>query len=288
MGSNLARLAAAWDDARMDCLMMLALASTSHGYQGRGDFALESDGRIRRRAVEQEIVPFAFTGVSIAHPRLFDGSPEGAFSLNVVWSRAIAAGRAYGMRMDGVWMHVGTPEALARSRAVPERRCVESESKKGAGVAQRGASTRFRRAAVPDGAGRGAAGGRPAGARAGARPGPLQLADITLLLPTRRATRALQEAFLKASGGAALLLPKIRPIIGAAEEDLGALASADDFAADAAGELRPRDQRHRAAAGARQAGHGVVRGERGRGRTSPVDGARTPRRRPGWRASSPG
>jgi MurNAc alpha-1-phosphate uridylyltransferase len=115
VGSNLTRLAAAWDDAAMDCLLMLALASGSHGYQGRGDFALASDGRIRRRRVEQEIVPFAFTGVSIAHPRLFDGSPEGAFSLNKVWSRAIEAGRAYGVRMDGVWMHVGTPAALAEA-----------------------------------------------------------------------------------------------------------------------------------------------------------------------------
>jgi MurNAc alpha-1-phosphate uridylyltransferase len=115
VGSNLARLAGAWDDARMDCLMLLAPASASHGYQGRGDFALESDGRIRRRKVEQELVPFAFTGVSVAHPRLFDGSPDGAFSLNLVWSRAIAAGRAYGMRMDGVWMHVGSPDALAEA-----------------------------------------------------------------------------------------------------------------------------------------------------------------------------
>src|SRR2546429_596357 len=72
-----------------------------------------------------------------------------------------------------------------------------------------------------------------------ARPGPLLLADTTLLLPTRRATRALQEAFLAAAGGTALLLPRIRPIIGAAEEDLGALASAEDLATDDACELRP-------------------------------------------------
>ncbi len=115
VGANLAQLAQAWNDERMDCLLLLALASTSHGYQGRGDFALESDGRIRRRKVEQEIVPFAFTGVSIAHPRLFDASPDGPFSLNLVWSRAIAAGRAHGVRMDGVWMHVGTPEALTEA-----------------------------------------------------------------------------------------------------------------------------------------------------------------------------
>jgi N-acetyl-alpha-D-muramate 1-phosphate uridylyltransferase len=115
VGSNLARLAGAWNEVGMDCLMLLAPAAASHGYQGRGDFALESDGRIRRRRVEQELVPFAFTGVSVAHPRLFEASPDGAFSLNLVWSRAIAVARAYGVRMDGVWMHVGSPEALAEA-----------------------------------------------------------------------------------------------------------------------------------------------------------------------------
>jgi len=114
VGSNLARLFDSWDGTRMDCLLMLAPASISQGYQGRGDFALEADGRIRRRG-EQEVVPFVFAGVSIAHPRLFGGSPEGAFSLNLLWSRSIAAGRAWGMRMEGVWMHVGTPEALAQA-----------------------------------------------------------------------------------------------------------------------------------------------------------------------------
>ena len=121
VGSNLARLIQAWDDARMDCLMMLALASHSLGYHGRGDFAFESDGRIRRRRMEQELVPFAFTGVSLAHPRLFEGSPEGAFSLNLVWDKAIAAGRAYGMRMEGTWMHVGSPDALAQAEQRLER-----------------------------------------------------------------------------------------------------------------------------------------------------------------------
>ncbi len=115
VGSNLARLSAVWDGGSMDCLMLLAAASTSRGYQGRGDFALESNGHIRRRRAEQEMVPFVFTGVSLAHPRLFEGSPDGAFSLNLVWNKAIAAGRAYGVRMEGVWMHVGTPEALAEA-----------------------------------------------------------------------------------------------------------------------------------------------------------------------------
>jgi MurNAc alpha-1-phosphate uridylyltransferase len=115
VGQNLVRLMEAWDDRRMDCLMLLALASQSLGYQGRGDFAFDADGRIRRRRVEQELVPFAFTGVSMAHPRLFERSPDGAFSLNAVWNTAIAAGRAFGLRMEGMWMHVGSGDALAQA-----------------------------------------------------------------------------------------------------------------------------------------------------------------------------
>jgi ATP-dependent helicase/nuclease subunit B len=73
----------------------------------------------------------------------------------------------------------------------------------------------------------------------GTRPGALQLADATVLLPTRRATRALQEAFLRASGGSALLLPKIRPIVGITDESLGGLGTPEDLATDSAGELLP-------------------------------------------------
>ncbi len=115
IGANLTRLMDAWDDTRMDCLMLLALASSSYGYQGRGDFGFDADGRIRRRKNQQEIVPFAFTGVSIAHPRLFANAPGGVFSLNKMWDQAIEAGRAFGLRMEGIWMHVGTPEALAQA-----------------------------------------------------------------------------------------------------------------------------------------------------------------------------
>ena len=103
VGSNLARLIAGLG-RRAHGLPDAAgaLASHSLGYQGRGDFAFESDGRIRRRRVEQEIVPFAFTGVSIAHPRLFDGAARRARSRSTpCGTQAIAAGRPIGMRMEG-------------------------------------------------------------------------------------------------------------------------------------------------------------------------------------------
>jgi MurNAc alpha-1-phosphate uridylyltransferase len=114
VGSNIARLCAAFDSDRMDSLMLLALGATSMGYDGHGDFVMASDGVLARRGERRE-APFVFTGVSIAHPRLFEGAPEGPFSLNLLWDRAIAKGRLHGLRLDGVWMHVGTPEGVTEA-----------------------------------------------------------------------------------------------------------------------------------------------------------------------------
>jgi len=108
---NLADLAGRWDPAQMDALLLLADAQDSLGYGGAGDFVLGKDGRLTRRA-QDETAPYVFAGVSIAHPRLFAGSPQGAFSLNPLWDRAIAAGRLFGATLKGEWMHIGTPEAL--------------------------------------------------------------------------------------------------------------------------------------------------------------------------------
>lgn len=110
--TNLGRLLNHWDEDAMDCLLLLAPTVASLGYHGRGDFALDPAGRLRRRG-EREIVPFAFAGVSIAHPRIFDDMPEGPFSLNRPWDRSIEGGRAFGVRLEGHWMHVGDPAAVA-------------------------------------------------------------------------------------------------------------------------------------------------------------------------------
>jgi N-acetyl-alpha-D-muramate 1-phosphate uridylyltransferase len=116
VGSNIARLCEAWNDETMDFLLLVALASSSVGYDGRGDFNMQADGLMIRRA-EREMAPFAFTGVSIAHPRAFKDAPAGAFSLNALWSRAIENQRLYGVRLDGIWMHIGTPEAVTAAEA---------------------------------------------------------------------------------------------------------------------------------------------------------------------------
>lgn len=112
VGSNIARMKAAFDPERMDSLLLLALGAESLGYDGRGDFVMASDGALERRSEGRES-PFVFAGVSIVHPRFFEGAPEGRFSLNTLWDRAMARGRLYGLRLEGTWMHIGTPEAVA-------------------------------------------------------------------------------------------------------------------------------------------------------------------------------
>ncbi|HEX4080389.1 MAG TPA: nucleotidyltransferase family protein [Rhizomicrobium sp.] len=113
-GHALERMIARWNPEQMDALLLAALLVTSIGYDGRGDFVMDADGRLSRVA-DQRLSPFAYPGVQIVHPRLFDGSKPGEFSINPLWDRAIDRGRLFGIRLDGVWMHVGTPEALAES-----------------------------------------------------------------------------------------------------------------------------------------------------------------------------
>jgi N-acetyl-alpha-D-muramate 1-phosphate uridylyltransferase len=109
---NLVRLQNAWDPERMDILLLVAEAAKSLGYQGRGDFSIDGGGRLQRRG-ERASVPFVYAGVAILKPQLFDDTPQGAFSFNLVFDRAIVAGRLYGMPLDGQWLHVGTPDAIA-------------------------------------------------------------------------------------------------------------------------------------------------------------------------------
>jgi len=113
---NLARLAEVFDVGAMDALLLLAPTAGSVGYSGRGDFVMASDGRLRRRA-EREVAPFVYAGAAILTRRLFDHTPEGAFSLNALFDHAAAAGRLFGLRLEGLWMHVGTPEAIAAAEA---------------------------------------------------------------------------------------------------------------------------------------------------------------------------
>ena len=108
----LSRLRAAWDDARMDCLLLLCDPADTTGYDGTGDFAIAGDGRLTRAKHAPGQMAFAYIGGYLVHPRLFADAPAGAFSMNLLWDRAISAGRLFGLAHDGHWLHVGTPEAI--------------------------------------------------------------------------------------------------------------------------------------------------------------------------------
>lgn len=114
--SNLTRLAEAFDPARMDALLLLASSVGSVGYNGRGDFRVDPLGHLTRRP-ERDLAPFVYAGAAVVSPALLADAPQGAFSLNRLFDRAIDAQRLHGLRLEGQWMHVGTPEAIAEAEA---------------------------------------------------------------------------------------------------------------------------------------------------------------------------
>jgi MurNAc alpha-1-phosphate uridylyltransferase len=111
-GSNpFFRLEGAWEDTLMDALLLLQPRDRALGYTGQGDFAIEPApmGRLRRR---QNGAPFVFTGIQLLSARLFDRAPEGAFSLNLLYDRAISSGRLFGLVHAGEWADAGSPDGL--------------------------------------------------------------------------------------------------------------------------------------------------------------------------------
>jgi MurNAc alpha-1-phosphate uridylyltransferase len=86
-------------------------------HNGPGDFHMDAAGRLLRRR-QGRVAPFVYTGVQLVSRRFFDDPPEGHFSMNLLWNRAIAAGRLYGVVHQGLWFDVGTPPSIARTEAL--------------------------------------------------------------------------------------------------------------------------------------------------------------------------
>lgn len=104
-------LAGQWRDQAMDALLLLVPHVRAHNHRGAGDFSLDAAGRLARRSAAGT-APFIYTGIQIASPRLLQGWEPVPFSTNLMWDRAIAAGRAFGAVHVGEWFDVGTPEAI--------------------------------------------------------------------------------------------------------------------------------------------------------------------------------
>jgi MurNAc alpha-1-phosphate uridylyltransferase len=113
---SLVALAERWDPERMDALLLLVPLARGIGYQGLGDFHMDPSGRLSRRR-ERRVAPYVFSGVQLLSHRLFADVPSGPFSLNLVYDRALATGRLFGLSHGGLWFHVGTPEAVGETEA---------------------------------------------------------------------------------------------------------------------------------------------------------------------------
>jgi MurNAc alpha-1-phosphate uridylyltransferase len=109
-------LSDAWDPKRMDALLALVPHLGAHNFRGKGDFSMDTIGRIARRR-SGRIAPFIFTGIQLVSHRLMRDAPEGPFSTNVLWDRAIEEGRLYGVAFTGQWFEVGTPAAIPATEA---------------------------------------------------------------------------------------------------------------------------------------------------------------------------
>ena len=103
-----------WNDATMDALLLMVPQARANCHNGPGDFHMDAAGHLARRRPGR-VAPFVFTGVQMVSRRLFADAPDGAFSFNLLWNRAIAAKRAFGVVHQGLWFDVGTPPAIART-----------------------------------------------------------------------------------------------------------------------------------------------------------------------------
>ena len=111
-------LAAGWDEARMDALLLLVPHARAHCHRGRGDFHMSRLGAVRRRK-PNGVGPFVYTGIQMMSKRLFeDALPEGPFSTNILWDRAIAAGRCFGIVHQGLWFDIGRPDSIKQAEAI--------------------------------------------------------------------------------------------------------------------------------------------------------------------------
>jgi N-acetyl-alpha-D-muramate 1-phosphate uridylyltransferase len=118
--ANVARLAAGWDPARMEVALLVAATVAAVGVDWPGDFTMTSDGRLIRRQ-EREVAPYVYAGLAIVKPSLFRRQEEDIFRLAPIFFEAAEKGRLIGVRGDGVWLHVGYPDAIAEAERAIDR-----------------------------------------------------------------------------------------------------------------------------------------------------------------------
>jgi MurNAc alpha-1-phosphate uridylyltransferase len=112
-------LASHWNGAKMDALLLLVPHARASNHGGLGDFHMDRSGRLRRRQ-RSHVAPFVYTGIQMVSKKLLDGAPDGPFSTNLLWDRAIEEGRCFGAVHQGLWFDVGTPQSIRATELILE------------------------------------------------------------------------------------------------------------------------------------------------------------------------
>jgi N-acetyl-alpha-D-muramate 1-phosphate uridylyltransferase len=121
--SALARLAAAFDPAKVDGVLLVHRTFQVHAEVGFGDFFVDKWGGLCRR-IEREVAPYIYAGLQLITPALLADVPDGSFSMNVAWDTAMAAGRLRAVVHDGLWFHLSTPNDLAEAEMILQARLI--------------------------------------------------------------------------------------------------------------------------------------------------------------------
>lgn len=115
---SLRHLASHWDEEKMDALLLLVPLALANCHNGNGDFHMSAAGLIRRKKAGA-VAPFVYTGIQMMSKRMFEEEvPSGPFSTNILWDRAIQAGRCFGAVHQGLWFDVGAPPNIKKAEEI--------------------------------------------------------------------------------------------------------------------------------------------------------------------------
>ena len=106
------QLSKAWKPDNMDALLLVVPHARAANHKGKGDFHMDANGRLTLRR-SGRIAPFIYSGIQLVSQRLLRDAPPGPFGTMVLWKRAMAEARLYGVSHLGLWYEVGSPDAIA-------------------------------------------------------------------------------------------------------------------------------------------------------------------------------
>ena len=109
-----------WNSKKMSMLLLVVPLEHAVGFDGKGDFFMDGEGRLSRRG-EAESAPYVYAGAIVANSKSFQSISATKFSLNQLFDAAIEEGRLMGCVLQGLWLHVGTPQSISQAEDAIDR-----------------------------------------------------------------------------------------------------------------------------------------------------------------------